>query len=200
MRFVSKRKEFRLIIRPTEVVVDEARRPHVVQGEKVEFKQGRFTTEDRSLIDYLLHHPLYGLQFTSEIGNDPVAIQKYSLVFDDGAELSGPKVVAGFPEKNKHVDMYTGANSTANNPVQTKLQPKLPVTKEEFEKARPIAKEEIEALIDSKLDAFLDKIGSLVIQPKVKHSIKKFHCPICGDEFPNGVLVGKHKKLAHPER
>ncbi len=198
MVFVSRRKEFRIIIRPTEVIIDESRRPHVVQGEKVEFKNGRFVTEDKSLIDYLLHLPMYGLQFTSELGNDPVAIQKYSMVFDDGAEITGPKVIAGFPERNKSkpVEMVRGARATVQS--EPRILPGSIVKQIEIEKV-DITKEEINALIDSKLDAFLDKIGSLVIQPKIKHSVKQFHCPICGEQFSNGVLVGKHKKEKHSE-
>jgi hypothetical protein len=193
MKFVSRRKEFRLIIRPIEVVIDEARRPHVVQGERVEFKNGVFTTEDKGLIDYLIHHPLYGLQYTSEIGNDPVAIQKYSMVFDDGATLSKPKIVAGFPEKN--VEMTSGAVSTQSNASKSKVIEKIVSIPSE----PSISKIEIEALIDSKLDSFLDKIGSLVIQPEVKSArAKPVHCTICGEEFANGFMVGKHKKEKHP--
>lgn len=200
MKFISKRKEFRLIIRPTEVVIDESRRPHVVAGEKVEFKNGVYTTEDRGLIDYLLHHALYGLQYTSEIGSDPIAIQKYSMVFDDGATLTGPKVVAGFPEKN--VEMNVGAMSTLSRPPQPS-NPKGIDKAVETATTPAISRIEIEALIESKLDAFLDKIGSLVIQPTitpVKHSMpKKVHCPICGEEFATGFAVGKHKREKHSE-
>jgi hypothetical protein len=194
MRFISKRKEFRLIIRPTEVVLDEARRPRVQYGEKVEFRNGVFNTSDKGLIDYLLHHPLYGLQYTSEIGNDPVEIEKHSLVFDDGAEITGPKLVAGRP-----TDMILGARATVDHPIQPEpiiFLEKIPkvITKEEPQFTR----NEVEALIDSKLDAFLEKIGTLVVAPRVKKSRpKEFHCPICGKPFPSGMAVGKHKKEEH---
>jgi hypothetical protein len=200
MRFISKRKELRIVIRPTEVILDESRRPRVMKGEKVEFKGGTFVTEDRGLIDYLLHHHLYGLQFTSEIGGDPVEIEKHSMVFDDGADLSGPKIVAGFPEMNrsKPVEMIRGATSTQNKGVIPTSGPVVKKT-DKVEKSNTITSEEVNALIDSKLDAFLDKIGSLVIQPKIKHSTKQFHCPICGEQFANGFLIGKHKKEKHSE-
>lgn len=199
MRFISKRKEFRIIIRPTEVIMDESRRPRVLQGERVEFKGGTFHTEDKGLIDFLLRHHLYGLQFTSEIGNDPVEKQKYSMVFDDGAEITGPKIVAGFPEMNraKSVEMVRGARATVQS--EPRIVPGSIVKQVEIEKADTITTEEINALIDSKLDAFLEKIGSLVIQPKIKHSVKQFHCPICGEQFANGFLIGKHKKEKHSE-
>ena len=201
MIFVSRRKEFRLIIRPTEVIIDESRRPHVMRGERVEFKQGKFMTEDKGLIDYLLHHPLYGLQYTSELGSDPVAITKHSLVFDDGAELSGPKIVAGFPEKN--IVMNRGATSTQNSGRQPLAQeaPKEFARKEvaKILETPSISKDEVEALIDSKLDSFLDKIGSLVIQPKITKAKREFHCPICQEPFSSNIAVGKHKKENHPE-
>jgi hypothetical protein len=200
MRFISKRREFRLIIRPTEVILDESRRPRVMYGEKVEFKNGVFNTTDKSLIDYLLHHDLYGTQFTSEIGSDPVQIEKYSLVFDDGAELSGPKVVAGFPERNKKtIEMVTGARSTIEHPVQVEPVSVPPV--KQIEKSDAMTKEEINALMDSKLDSFLDRIGTLIIAPKISGSPKKpkeFHCPICQKQFASGIAVGKHKKEEHP--
>jgi hypothetical protein len=70
-----------------------------------------------------------------------------------------------------------------------------------------VSKEEVEALIDSKLDSFLEKIGSMIIQvpkekadipePKIKSSKSSFACPICGEVFRSGFQVGAHKKEKH---
>lgn len=208
MRFISKKKDFRLIIRATETTLDGNRRVQTIPGEKVEFKQGVFVTQDKSLIDYLLHCPLYGIAFTSEIGNDPIQIEKHSLVFDDGAELSGPKLVAGFPERNKPekppVEMITGAVSTVSNPAQAiSIGNPQQVTPVVVPAPQPIgvSKLEVEALIDSKLDAFLDKIGSLVIQPspmkKSPAKPKEWHCGICGEQLSSGFAVKKHREEKH---
>lgn len=201
MKFVSKKREFRLIIRPTNVFLDESRRPQVDKGEKVEFKNGMFFTEDKSLISYLLHHKQYGLSYTSEIGNDPVAIEKASMVFDDGAEITGPKIVAGFPEKNspRVIEMVTGGMSTQSMPkVQTKAEEFIP----QVPPKESITKEEVVDLIsqalDAKLDLILDRIGAVALQPSIKGTrVKKFHCSICGEELPSGFAVKKHKDDKH---
>ncbi len=198
MRFVSRKKELVLVIRPTEVVMDANRRPMIMRGEKVEFHQGVYNTDNPSLIDYLIHRKDYGINFTSEIGNDPVQIQKHSLIFDDGAELTGPKVVAGYPERNRPpaIQMVRGANSTVENPVKAKEDATIvpPV-------AKPIPKlvttEDVEAIIDKKFDAFLEKLGNLAIQPQIKNSKRSYKCPMCDEVFPSGFACGAHKKEKH---
>jgi len=203
MKFISRRKEYRLVIRGTEVVKDGYGRPQVQEGETVEFKGGVFYTEDQNLINYLLNHKLYGLKFTSEVGNDPVAIKKYSMVFDDGAEISGPKLVAGFPERNtpdvKGPEMIRGARSTLDK-QPTGLPEAKPAQEVEAPKSnipKFITGDQVEALIDKKLDSFLEKLGSLTIQPKIRNSSQSYHCPECGEEFKSGFAVGKHKKEKH---
>lgn len=214
MKFISKKREFRLIISPAEVTVDESKRPHIYRGERVEFKEYVAHVNDPKLIKYMLNHPLYGRTYTSELGNDPVQLQKYHMTFDDGAELTGKKLVAGFPELDTHplppqkppkppVEMVDGARSTVESPVRPTVET---VYKEEpLIVGRPtknvdLSKEEVEALIDSKLDSFLDKIGSLIIQPKEKPKAtkpKEFSCPECGLKLASGFEVGRHKKEAH---
>jgi hypothetical protein len=203
MKFVSKKKDLRLVIRPTTVAMDQNRRPIVNPGEHVEFHGGVFHTDNDSLIDYLIAHKSYGLAFTSELGGDAVNIRKQHLVFDDGAELSGPKIVAGFPEKNKPISdtppMIHGATSTVNAP-QNQREDRAMSRKSEKQatKETSVSKEEIEALIDAKLDKFLDRIGSLVIQPKIRKDPRVFKCPLCEEVFNSSFAVGKHKKEIHP--
>lgn len=193
MKFVSRRSEFRLIIRPTDRIIDESRRPIVIPGERVEFRQYQFHTEDPKLIEYLTHHPLYGRDFTSERRGDATRVEKQSLVFDDGADLTGPKIVAGFPELNvpKHgPEMIAGAMTTTNSALSitpTKTEP-APTTDIQL-----ATKADVEKMIDAKLDGFIDKITNMISPAYIKQ--RKFGCPYCHTEFQSGFEVGKHKKV-----
>jgi hypothetical protein len=203
MKFVSKQKEYTIVVRPTEVVLDESRRPRVMRGEHVDFHGGVFRTEDKSLIQYLLQHPSYGQKFTSEIGNDPVKIQKYTMAFDDGAELSGPKIVAGKPP----VEMIVGASSTRTSPIKKEV-PVEPIWNQignQSNEPTSITKKEVEIIIDSKLNDFLKKIEVILggtspaekeatPEPVIRKSIKVFRCPYCGEPFKSGFAVGQHKQ------
>jgi hypothetical protein len=53
--FVSKRRELRIIVKPSDRTFDEARRPVIIRGEKVEFVNHRYTTSDDALSDWLKH-------------------------------------------------------------------------------------------------------------------------------------------------
>ncbi len=189
MKFVSRRSEFRLIIRPTDRIIDESRRPIIIPGEKVEFMQHQFNTEDQGLITYLLKHPLYGRDFTSEAGGDIRVIEKPNLVFDDGAEISGPKIVAGFPERSnrpiKIPEMIVGAVATV--PAAQIAQPV------QSSAAKALTKEEIEQIIDNKLNGFVDKITNMISPTYVK--TRTFSCPYCHEQFPSGFAIGTHKKI-----
>ncbi len=194
MRFVSRRSEFRLVIRPTDRIMDESRRPVVIPGERIEFKQYQYNTNDAKLITYLKNHPLYGRDFTSESGGDATIIDKPNLVFDDGADLTGPKIVAGFPElKRPSVEMIHGAVSTVGIPNELVITGKPEVVNENTQ----VTKEDVEQMIDTKLNGFLDKITTMINPPKSKYKV--FKCPICKEEFPSGFKVGEHKKLVHPQ-
>jgi hypothetical protein len=195
MRFVSRRSEFRLVIRPTDRIMDESRRPVVIPGERIEFKQYQYNTNDAKLITYLKSHPLYGRDFTSEAGGDPTVIDKPNLVFDDGADLTGPKIVSGFPELKKpvpSVEMIHGAVSTVEKSGVVFSEPTVQNTNVQL-----VTKEDVEQMIETKLDGFLDKINSMLNPPKSKDRV--FKCPICKEAFPSGFKVGEHKKLAHPQ-
>ncbi len=220
MKFISKRKEFRLVIRPTEVILDESRRPRIINGERVEFTNGVYFTEDVGLIAYLLHHKLYGLEFTSEIGNDPVRIKKATMTFDDGAELSGPQIVAGRFEntakKKEHViDMIRGANSTANSPIKKSVPKTEAWDTGTSNEASNMSRQEVENIIDNKLETFIGRIESMlnpvpkavttivpVAAPILKEEPQKiegiktvrFSCPYCKEPFKSGFEVGTHKK------
>jgi hypothetical protein len=181
------------------VILDASQRPQIQYGEKVEFKNGRFDTDDPSLIKYLLSRKDYGVAYTSELGMDPVKIQKQFMVFDDGAELTGPKLVAGFPEKNapKVPEMILGARSTVSAPISEAKKEEAVPEVPKVDRPVLVTKKDVEAIIDAKLDAFLEKLGSLTIQPKIKNSIKTFKCPICGEGFSSGFAVGEHKRQKH---
>jgi len=191
MKFVSRKKEFRLIIRPTEVVMDASRRPHIMQGERVEFHQGMFYTEDKNLIEYLMSHPLYGNKFTAVAPTDLAGLKPAD---------SGPK-------------MIEGTRSTLDAPASKAMRPESTTYISE-KVAKSVSKEEVEALIDNKLEGFLGKIESLLIKPEIPKvpegpplpepiikNVKKkgFHCPWCGESLSSGFEIGKHKKTC-PQR
>ena len=193
MKFVSRRKEFTLVIRPTDRIIDESRRPVILQGEKAEFWNHQFWTKDQSLIDYLLKHPLYGREFTAEKGGDAIPVVKESMVFYDDAEITGKKVTAGFPEKN--VKMISGALSTSDSPLKEQTAEIKSVGNQS--PTTLITKDEVAQMIDEKMEGLLTKISDIVSPAYVKH--KKFHCPICREEFSSGFKIREHKLEKHPE-
>jgi hypothetical protein len=83
MLFVSKIRDLRLIRRPADRVMDEQRRPIILKGERVEFANWRFSTEDPDLIDWLTHHREYGVTFTSDKMKDKAVEQPEKVVLRD---------------------------------------------------------------------------------------------------------------------
>jgi hypothetical protein len=166
--FVSKKRELRIIVKPADRQYDEARRPIVIPGERVEFRGYKFTTDNEGLIKWLRRHPLFGSAFTS---NDPIP--------DKPTESVGESV-----------------NAAPVKPVEKEMS---------FE--TPITKDEINILIEQKMDALFNKIVSIVQSqaqntPKEPSMVPKktFKCPYCEEVFRSGIEVGKHKKLAHPDK
>lgn len=68
----------------------------------------------------------------------------------------------------------------------------------------PITKEEINVMIETKLDSFLNKVAGMMQQQASAREPsaapkKTFKCPHCEEVFKSGIEVGKHKKLVHPD-
>ena len=185
--FVSKRRGLRIIIRPTDRIIDESRRPVTIPGEKVEFANHRFQTNDDSLIRYLLSHPLYGAEFTSDLRDGGVPKNLDPNKVDVNALLG------------------RGAISTVNKMAQAAEEGQAAEPQEVPEvKATSFAPTmaELDAIIDKKLEGFFGKITEILTSKneiaQVAKPKKKFTCKTCGEEFKSGIEVGKHKKVVHP--
>lgn len=182
LTFVSKRRELRLIVKPSDRTFDEARRPVILRGERVEFTNHRFTTSDDGLIGWLKQHPLFGKEFTSA----------------DGAT-----------KPIDTVKLVEGANKTVNkmelSPASDEIQAKAEAEEIKRIFEAPPSKEEITSMIDKKFDEMFSRFtqifqtGAQTKEEVVKQK-KVFTCPVegCGQTFRSGVEVGRHKKLAHP--
>jgi hypothetical protein len=200
MLFVHKYAEGRIILRPTDVVVDELRRKHVIQGLTVEFHNHRFITEDPELIKKFLNYPDYG--------------HTYSAACNDQELLAWKKANGMAPNEDPSMLL-----KESKNPFVITAEPK-PL--EEFTAKATVGvavpdgltKDDVAAMIQ---DALAKSMGDIlaVLNPApvqenpagipvldVNKPRKTFHCKICGKdgpEFKTGFEVGKHMKEVHPE-
>jgi len=176
--FISKRRELRIIVKPSDRTFDEARRPVIIRGEKVEFSNHRFQTADEGLVSWLKQHPLYGREFTSA----------------DTGPTPAPR--------NEGPEMIHGMNTTLGEPKKPDETPKSTYEIARGPYETPITWEEIEVKMDQKMDSFLEKFSHIMQSQAVAKEVpaqkRVFHCPICNAEFKSGIEVGKHKKLVHP--
>jgi hypothetical protein len=175
--FVSKRRELRIVVKPADRTFDEARRPVIIRGERVEFHEYRFMTENPDLIDWLMHHPLHGKEFVCA---DVPPVPKPE-----------PAMVQG--------SISTMANKEKTRPDETTY------TAEREKVENPVTKDEIEVMIDQKMDAFMERMLGIVqsqaaLKEEARAPKKVFTCPVagCGMVFKSGIEVGKHKRLVHP--
>jgi len=192
MRFVSKRLEPRYVMIPEDRIIDEQRRVQRIKGKKAEFHNHQYFTDDPEMIDFLLNHQAYGIEFVSDQPEAPVKnvrppdIPVPAWETDDVLRKEMEKA------KKEAVPMIQGAMSTG----QATQPPQVAV----------VTKEQVVQLIEEKMTSLNDKLDNLILvlsaekapaieKPKPK---KEFHCPICRAEFRSGVEVGKHKKQAHP--
>ncbi len=95
MHFVSRRKNLRIIITPTDRVTDTKGRPQIIRGRTVEFGGGRYETDDEDTIRELLQHPLKGTEFVSS-DDDVRWIEEHPQKVITGARAS-----MNIPEKEK---------------------------------------------------------------------------------------------------
>ncbi len=178
MLFVSRRRNLRVVLSPTDRTVDSKGRSLVIRGVTCEFAGGRFTTTNEEVIKSLLEHPLYGLEFTSDIANE-----------------------TRWKAEHQDIKVITGARSTLKNIMATQPEIITPVT-EITEVAEVAESLDIEALIDKKMDekmkSFLEDIKMALALPiptkePTEKPKQRLVC-VCGAEFKTGFDLGKHKK------
>lgn len=195
MLFVSKIRDLRLIRRPADRIMDEQRRPIILKGERVEFSNFRYQTNDEDVIEWLCSHPLYGKEFTSDKKKDkPVPQDRYvGPETDDEIRAQYNQMLAKMKKKGqKKVPLIRGAMATASPGPQ----PSLTIAEEK--PATPaLTEEKVAEMIETKVSSAMEKVLEAIkgMQPPAKRS---FHCSDCGQEFRSGIEVGKHKKEAHP--
>ncbi len=175
MLFVSRRRNLRVVLSPTDRTTDSKGRSLVIRGVTCEFAGGRFTTTSEEVIKSLLEHPLYGLEFTSDIANE-----------------------ARWKAEHQDIRVITGARSTLKNIMATQPEIIAPIT-EIADVTEPL---DVEALIDKKMDekmkSFLEDIKMVLASPApskepTEKPKQKLVC-VCGAEFKTGFDLGKHKK------
>jgi hypothetical protein len=93
MIFVSRCRELRLVMKPTDVILDDLRHPQVLKGKTIVFGHGRYTTEDQEEIKWLMEHPMRPAEF------DVVPEGVIAKREDDVRLLHGALGVAGDEKK-----------------------------------------------------------------------------------------------------
>ena len=219
MLFVSKIKDQRIIRRPMDRIMDEQRRPIILKGERVEFNNWRFDTEDPDLIEWLLNHNEYGVTFTSDKRDDKAVVQPKKQIFLDTDDEATPmaKMEDNIPRELQRADkkfekismlnkkyenmkkrtkqnatsMARGSMATAwGAPAEeVPATPKLPA----------LTEDRVATMINSAVESAVNRVVELMKAPVVTATkpTKTFHCKECGEEFKSGIAVGVHKKAVH---
>lgn len=189
MLFVSKRKSFRIILKPTAHVLDAYGQKIMIPGLTREFMNGRLLEEDPEVINLLLKSRHRPAQFD-------VAVSK-----DDEAAWA-----AAHPEFGA-IRMSTGAVATAQSERPAAVSATQGPLREAAAKRDAAAVVDLDKMLDEKIQArlnpLMEKIDRLLemsvpvpapVKPK-----KVFTCPVpgCGQIFKTGMEVGEHKRAAH---
>jgi hypothetical protein len=181
MMYTSKYAELRLIMKPSNRMLDDKGRVVALPGTKVEFNGFKYMTTDQDTIDWLHNHHLRGIMF-DEVREDEVeAIQK--------------KVAAA------QTQIANGATSTINNPaagigsgesILSRPEDKIMLNADLAEVIKREINEQIREAL-SEIKALLQK--DTTREKEIKENIprKTFKCPYCKEEFSSGFKVGKHK-------
>ncbi len=208
MMFASKIRDLVLVNRPQDRTIDDHKRMVIIRGEKAEFTRGRYETQNPEIIEWLLHHPLYGLEFTV-VGGDQ--------------ELMKHK-------KMQEVAMGEGARSSVNySSLVTEVKPDPEIVKaalaevglvsDKSPQEKSVTMDDVKAVVNQAISEAMTDLISAIRQPaseqqrkdpynlskeeKIlnKMPLRVFKCPApgCGEVFPSGFDVGKHKKEVHPE-
>lgn len=177
MKYTSKYRDPRYIIRPTDRVIDEQRRVHVVPGLKAEFINHLFWTENPELIEALHNHPLRGIEFDEILEKDEKVIEATV----------------------KAVPMTAGGRSTANI-AEAKVDEYIEVSTRSTDVVA--VSPELIKLIDERISSAMGEVISLLKKQEKKENqvtgkekgMKTYKCPYCGDtNFNSPFKLGTHK-------
>jgi hypothetical protein len=171
MDFVSRRRELRIVLKPTDRVMDEQRRVTMIRGITAEFINNRYSTDDPEVIERLLRHGEYGTEFTS--------VQ------------DGPTWLRDAEENQKRIIVTSGARSTTNIAGGPKEEAPLPTRPTEKVASSPDLQDFIKSEIAKGMAQIMDQL-----KPKAKRTFK---CKKCNEVFSSGYDVGNHMKIAHPK-
>ncbi len=175
MRFVSRVKNLRLVLKPADRIIDDNRRTIFLRGVTIEFGGGMYATDDKEVISTLLSHPLYGTEFTCA----------------DNEKR--------WKEDNKGVGIITGKSTTTsistigNTESVSSEEPKQVVDIDE------LIAEKVSVEMSKHFNEIKELISTAISKTEPVVDKKVFHCPICQEPFSNGFEVGKHKRENHPE-
>jgi hypothetical protein len=193
MLFVHKYAEGRIVLRPTDMVIDELRRRQVIPGLTVEFHNHRFATEDPELIKKLLNYPDYGHTYSAACNDQELLAWKRAHGMmasndDPSALIKGDKdpfVIAVAPREIKPEPV-----GLTEDKVATMIQDSVAKAMGEI----------LAVLKPDPAPCVANPAGIPVLD--VNKPRKTFHCKICGKdgpEFKTGFEVGKHMREVHPE-
>lgn len=78
VRFFSKAQNYQILVKPYLISVNNGVPVHT-RGEKIEFENGEFSTDDHNVIKFLRKHKAYGVDFQEDktpVGADDGVYQK----------------------------------------------------------------------------------------------------------------------------
>jgi len=185
MKYVSKKSELCLVMRPTDRIIDEQRRVKMIPGKRVEFYAGQYQTDDPEVVEWLHNHPKRGTAFAEITEHDEKLVEV--------AKSTVPKISTGMVTTTNVVDSQIEAMINAD---LGKIEvPTRPVD-------TALISPELIKIIDERINAAMGTIIDLLKKDDVKEEkvlsgkpTKSFTCPYCGESFSSGFKVGDHKKV-----
>lgn len=190
MLFVSKRKRFRLVLKPTTHVLDAYGQRVAIPGLTVEFINGRYETEDPEIIKLMLNNPFLNNQY---------------IVANTNAEVE--QWIAEHPEyRHEAAQMITGGIATIN----AQSTPAAVTAAQSALRDAVSSSKDIDSILEEKISAklnpLLEKLSKLVADSDADNETSKakrtFTCPVpgCGAVFRSGIELGEHKRTVHASR
>ena len=172
--FASRCREARIVMKPTDVVLDDLRHPQILKGKTIVFKNGRYITENQEEINFLMAHPARPAEF--------------DLVPD-----------SVFAQRKDDIQLIQGAMGTTGAvPVATKES----IPEATIEIATAAITEKVMGEVDKRLTTAMEQILELLKAtptPPPYKTKRVFTCKTCGEIFKTGMDIGKHSRIAHPE-
>jgi len=189
MKFISRKvRELRVILKPTDRVIDEQRRVTLIPGKRADFMNYEYKTSDPDTIIRLRNHSSYGIEYAA--AGD---IDKYIEIYRETGKA--PEEVKG-----QFINPQTNTLLAVPDLEDIKVEEAKPEPSKKKALPEPIEPAKLEAIIDSRIKTHLDQLTATLvdlIQHKDDKPKRVFTCPICKEVFPSGIAVGKHKKLVH---